>query len=289
MTTREANKQVALQLQAIYDRREALNISDLVMESLTGKKKTERVINQETELSLEQTRQLKIIMDRLLQNEPIQYILNEAWFYNLKLTVDKNVLIPRPETEELVEWILQSIGNRQFAIGKNIRILDVGTGSGCIPIALRKNLSSQFEVWACDINDQALTVARKNADDHKALVDFVAMDFLDAAQRKQLPHVDFIVSNPPYVPLRDKDQMKRNVTRYEPGIALYVPDDNPLIFYEAIADFGKEKLYENGQIFVEIHESLGPRVVELFRSKSYSAVELRKDMQGKDRMVRIEL
>ena len=167
--------------------------------------------------------------------------------------------------------------------------MDVGTGSGCIPIALRKNLSSEFEVWACDINDQVLTVARKNADDHNALVDFVAMDFLDAAQRKQLPHVDIIVSNPPYVPLRDKDQMKGNVTRYEPGIALFVPDDDPLIFYEAIADFGKEKLHENGQIFVEIHESLGAAVVQLFRSRGYSSVELKKDMQGKDRMVRVGL
>ena len=289
MTIREANRQLASQLQAIYDQREALNISDWVMESLTGKKKTERTINQESKLSLEQTRQLRIITDRLLQHEPVQYVLNEAWFYNLKFTVDKNVLIPRPETEELVEWILLSIGNRQWPIGKNIRILDVGTGSGCIPIALRKNLSSEFEVWACDINDQVLTVARKNADDLSALVDFVAMDFLDAAQRKQLPHVDLIVSNPPYIPLRDKGQMKGNVTRYEPGIALFVPDEDPLIFYKAIADFGKEKLHENGQIFVEIHESLGASVVQLFRSNGYSEVELKKDMQGKDRMVSAQL
>ena len=289
MTTMEANRQLASQLQAVYDQREALNISDLVMESLTGKKKTERMVNQESQLSLEQTMQLKIITDRLLQHEPVQYVLNEAWFYNLKFYVDKNVLIPRPETEELVEWILLSIANSQWPIDKNIKILDVGTGSGCIPIALRKNLSSEFEVWACDINDQVLTVARKNADDLSALVDFVAMDFLDGGQRKQLPHVDLIVSNPPYVPLRDRGQMEGNVTRYEPGIALFVPDDDPLIFYEAIADFGKEKLHENGQIFVEIHESLGSRVVELFRSKKYSSVELKKDLQGKDRMVRAEL
>ena len=118
MTTKEANRQLASQLQTIYDQREALNISDLVMESLTGKKKTERVISQESQLSIEQTRQLKKITDRLLQHEPVQYVLNEAWFYGLKLTVDKNVLIPRPETEELVEWILLSIGNKQWAIGK---------------------------------------------------------------------------------------------------------------------------------------------------------------------------
>jgi release factor glutamine methyltransferase len=289
MTIREANRQLASQLQAIYDQREAHNISDLVMENITGKKKTERTISQEAQLSPDQTRQFKIITDRLLQHEPVQYVLNEAWFYNLKFTVDKNVLIPRPETEELVEWILLLIGNRQWPIGKNIRILDVGTGSGCIPIALRKNLSSEFEIWACDINDQVLTVARKNADDLKALIDFVAMDFLDAAQRKQLPQVDLIVSNPPYVPLRDKGQMEGNVTRYEPGIALFVPDDDPLIFYKAIADFGKEKLNVNGQIFVEIHESLGASVVELFRAKGFAAVEIKKDMQGMDRMVRVEL
>ena len=295
MTIQNATKQLTRQLQVIYDEREAGNIARWVMENLTGLAKSERVIHKEENLSLLQEQDLEKMTGRLLNHEPVQYVLNEAWFYGCKLYVDQNVLIPRPETEELVGWLLQSVQSSEFRVQsqlpnkRNFKILDVGTGSGCIPIAIRKNLSMQFEVWACDIKDQVLTVARKNADDHHALIDFVAMDFLDKAQRKQLPHVDIIISNPPYVPLYDKNEMNPNVVKYEPGAALFVQDNDPLIFYDAIAEFGKERLFKRGTIFVEIHETMGETVTGLFRSKGYSSIELKIDMQGKDRMVKVGL
>lgn len=295
MTISEANRQLAMQLQSIYDEREAINIAQWLMESLSGMKKSEIVIRKDENFTQQQEQHLKNMTVRLLNNEPIQYVLNEAWFYGSKLYVDENVLIPRTETEELVEWTLQSVQNSELRVKselpkkRNMKILDVGTGSGCISIALRKNLSMQFEVWACDINDQVLTVARKNADDQHALIDFIPMDFLDHAQRKQLPHVDIVISNPPYVPLHDKNEMSPNVVKYEPNMALFVQDNDPLVFYNAIADFGKEKLYAEGIIFVEIHESMGESVTRLFKSKGYLSIELRKDLQGKDRMLKIRL
>ena len=167
------------------------------------------------------------------------------------------------------------------------KILDIGTGSGCIAIAL-KNKLPHAEVWACDVSDTALTVARKNADDLHALVDFVPIDILDRKQWKQLPIFDIIVSNPPYVQEKDKNSMKPNVINYEPHTALFVPDNDALVFYDAIAEFGKDHLHKEGKIYVEINESLGEKVLNLFQLKGYTT-ELRKDMQGKDRMVKAVL
>ncbi|MDP9229387.1 MAG: peptide chain release factor N(5)-glutamine methyltransferase [Bacteroidota bacterium] len=296
MTVKTAKQYINKQIQSIYDEKEANNIADLVIEYLTEKKRIDRLVENEKKLSPEQETKLLQFSNRLLQHEPVQYVLGEAWFYGLKLNVDKNVLIPRPETEELVDWMLESVGRWSRKLSgaldskkfqdRNFKVLDIGTGSGCIAIALRKNLPEQFEVWACDTSDAALTVARKNADDQQALVDFVPFDFLDATQRKQLPHLDIIVSNPPYVPLKDKNEMRDNTLKYEPSIALFVPDNDALVFYKAIADFGHENLYKGGNIFVEIHENLSEAVTELFKSKGYTCVELKKDMHGKDRMVR---
>ncbi|MFI5133915.1 MAG: peptide chain release factor N(5)-glutamine methyltransferase, partial [Chitinophagales bacterium] len=268
------------QLRSIYPEGEAAQITDWVMEYLTGSKKAERMIYKNAAITHEEEMQLKRYTERLLQHEPVQYVLNEAWFCGMKFYVDKNVLIPRPETEELVEWAVNEVGSMKY----DVRILDVGTGSGCIAIAL-KNKLPEAEVWGCDISDEALLVARKNADNLNALVDFVPLDFLDDNQWKQLPNVDILVSNPPYVPEKDKEQMQPNVLNYEPSSALFVPDNDPLIFYKAIAEFGKQKLNANGVIYVEIHESIGETVTQLFKSKGYST-ELRKDMQGKDRMLR---
>ena len=152
-----------------------------------------------------------------------------------------------------------------------------------------KKLSSTFEVWACDIYEQALSIARKNAEAANVLVDFILLYFLDEKQRAQLPRIDFIISNPPYVPIKDKDSMNQNVVNYEPHNALFVPDNDPLIFYNAIADFGKEKLNEGGVIFMELNENLAQPVNELFKIKGFTSVELRKDMQGKNRMLRASI
>jgi release factor glutamine methyltransferase len=234
-------------------------------------------------------------LQRLKKHEPIQYIMNKTWFYGMELYVDKNVLIPRPETEELVQWIVDDVK----ASGKNVfvrkpmeadettqlKILDVGTGSGCIPLALKKTMP-KAEVWGCDISEEALNVARRNGSALDIRVDFQGLNFLDEAQQKLLPTVDILVSNPPYVPLKDREQMNANVVDHEPHTALFVPNNDPLIFYKALAAFAKKRLYENGSIYMEIHEETGSEVVNLFKENGYSNIELRKDMQGKDRMVK---
>jgi release factor glutamine methyltransferase len=231
----------------------------------------------------------------LLQHEPVQYVLNKAPFYGMELYVNSHVLIPRPETEELVEWIINDIKalgkdvfiRRPFEADKtdSLKIMDVGTGSGCIALALKKEMP-KADVWGCDVSDEALTVARRNSSVLDIRVDFVALNFLDEAQRKQLPILDIIVSNPPYIPLKDKEGMHNNVVQYEPHTALFVPDDNAMLFYKAIADFSAAHLSENGCIYTEIHEALGEEVVQVFKEAGFKNVTLKKDMQGKDRMVK---
>ena len=165
-----------------------------------------------------------------------------------------------------------------------LKILDVGTGSGCIALALKKTMP-KAEVWGCDISDNALNIARRNGSETDIRVDFIALDFLDEAQNKQLPTVDIIVSNPPYIPLKNKVDMHPNVVDYEPHTALFVPNEESLIFYSALAEFGKHRLYENGNIYAEIHEDMGKEAIDLFEKEGYT-VELRKDIQGKDRMIK---
>jgi release factor glutamine methyltransferase len=290
----EAEIWLRQELSSIYDEGEASNISDLVLENLTGLSRVGRLGKKEEPLLVQQLHHLTEIHHRLLHHQPVQYALGEAHFYGLKLFVDKHVLIPRPETEELVEWIIKDVQ----ASGKNVferkeseadettqlKILDVGTGSGCIALALKKAMP-KAEVWACDISDDALNIARRNGSESDIRVDFVGLDFLDEAQSRQLPTVDLIVSNPPYIPLKNKEDMLPNVVEYEPHTALFVPNDEALIFYKALAEFGKHRLYNNGSIYAEIHEDLGKEVIGLFENEGYT-VELRKDMQGKDRMVK---
>lgn len=280
MTVQEATYHLLNKLRSIYGESETSNITDWVMEHLTGSKKTERMLYKNAALTNDEESRLKTIAERLLNNEPVQYVLNESWFCGLKLYVDRNVLIPRPETEELVEWI---ISNCKFPVDE-LKILDIGTGSGCIPISLKRRIR-KAEVWACDISDDALAVARRNADALGADVNFMQLDFLNEEQRNQLLSFDIIVSNPPYVPEKDKGEMQPNVLNYEPHTALFVSDNDALIFYKAIAEFGKKHLNQNGFIYCEIHESLGSSVKEIFSSAGYTA-ELKKDMQQKDRMIK---
>jgi release factor glutamine methyltransferase len=290
----EAEVWLRQELKTIYDDREASNITSLVLENITGLSRADRLTNKENRLIVQQLHHLTEIHHRLLRHEPVQYALKEAHFYGLKLFVDKHVLIPRPETEELVDWIIKDVK----ASGKNVferkefeadettqlKILDVGTGSGCIALALKKAMP-KAEVWGCDVSDDALGIARRNGSELNIRVDFVSVDFLNEAQTKQLPTVGIIVSNPPYIPLKNKEDMHPNVVDYEPHTALFVPNDHALVFYDALAKFGKHHLYKNGCIYAEIHESLGKDVTALFQKEGYR-VELKKDMQGKDRMVK---
>lgn len=292
----EAEQYLKEGLKEIYDESEAANIAALAIEHITGFSKIERVSKKQDSFSASQLDQLQNYLQRLKAREPIQYIMNKSWFYGMELYVDKNVLIPRPETEELVQWIIDDVkaSGKDVFIRKlteadkttQLKILDVGTGSGCIALALKKTMP-KAEVWGCDVSEEALNVARRNGSNLDIRVDFQGLNFLDEKQQKLLPTVDIIVSNPPYVPLKDKEQMHSNVVDHEPHSALFVPDNDPLIFYKALAEFGKKRLYENGSIYMEIHEDLGQDVIDLFKENGYTKIELRKDMQQKNRMVKV--
>jgi release factor glutamine methyltransferase len=280
MTVQDATYFVLKQLCTIYEEGEAWQITDWIMEKITGSKKTERMLYKNSALTNDEEIQLRSYTDRMMLHEPIQYVLNESWFCGLKFYVDKNVLIPRPETEELVEWI---ISDCKFPVDA-LKILDIGSGSGCISVSLKRRLK-KAEVWSCDISAQALSVAKQNALTLGTDVNFIQLDFLDPAARNQLPSFDIIVSNPPYVPEKDKETMNPNVLHHEPATALFVHDNDPLVFYKAIAAFGKEHLNPEGSIYCEIHESSGEAVMNIFNSYGFTS-ELKKDMQQKDRMIR---
>jgi release factor glutamine methyltransferase len=315
MTLHEAQQQLTTSLQNLYDNREAANIADWVMEHVTGMRKIDRIMHKQSPLQPEQLTQMQQYTQELLAHKPVQYVLHEAWFYGLRFYVDESVLIPRPETEELVEWVLEEVRTRKYEPGntgptyarasadkpevggpKNgdssyilpptsyFSILDIGTGSGCIPISIKKKLP-QAEVYACDVSEQALAVATKNATILQTSVQFLQTDFLNTATWHTLPTVDIIVSNPPYIPHNNESSMLQNVLAYEPHLALFVPNEDPLVFYNAIARFAKEKLRPGGSIFVEIHEDLGEQTKALFELNGFTA-EVKKDFQGKDRMVK---
>jgi len=213
MTMQEATWFILNKLRTIYSEGEASQITDWVMENLTGSKKTERMRYKNTAITQKEESQLEEFAERLMQHEPVQYVLNESWFCGLKFYVDKSVLIPRPETEELVEWVIKVVMSHESGVRSQkpeagsdeheIRILDIGTGSGCIPIALKRKLR-KAEVWGCDITEAALLVAKKNAETLGADINFLLLDFLNKDKRDQLPSFDIIISNPPYVPEKDK-------------------------------------------------------------------------------------
>jgi release factor glutamine methyltransferase len=292
MTIHEAHQQLLFKLYSMYDDREASAITNLVMENITEWKRIDRIINKHLPLSLPKIELLKKYKEELLSHRPVQYVLNEAWFAGMKFYVDENVLIPRPETEELVEWIardIESSGPGDETVlnhdSRLLTILDIGTGSGCISLALKKSIPGA-EIFSCDVSEVALEIAKRNAKENNASINFIHLDFLDEQNRNQLPSFNIMVSNPPYVPMKDKDTMPRNVIAYEPHLALFVENDNPLIFYEAIADFAKEKLAVNGKVYVEIHEEQADNVKKLFSSKGLENIEIKKDIQGKERMIK---
>ena len=277
MTIQEAQQQLLFQLFHVYDEREARNIADLVMEYVTEWKRIDRIINKTVPLSSIKEKELAEFTAQLLNHKPVQYVLHEAWFAGLKFYVDENVLIPRPETEELVDWICKE--------NSGGTMLDIGTGSGCIPVSL-KNKLALANIHACDISSGALSVAQKNATENKTAIQFHQLDFLDPEQSNSLPVFDVIVSNPPYIPQKDKQEMHRNVLDHEPHIALFVADNDPLIFYKAISEFANDHLKKDGAIYIEIHEALGDEVVKLFVESGFASTILRKDLQKRDRMVK---
>ncbi len=230
-------------------------------------------------VSKEEEQPLFETLTRLQNEEPLQYILGETEFMDCTITVNPDVLIPRPETEELVEWV---VGHFEKNPSK-IQLLDMGTGSGCIAIALSK-LLPHATVTGLDISTEAIKMAEKNAVINQATVSFKEADMLHPELDLETKF-DGIISNPPYVRELEKKQMANNVTKYEPAQALFVPDANPLVFYEAIAHFGQKHLKPNGNVFLEINQYLGERTKQLFVDKNFTKIELKKDIFGNDRML----
>lgn len=291
----EAENWLLQQLENLYDEQERSAIAAWVMENVTGKPRFDRLMHRDEPLHAGQLRQLTALVQRLQAHEPVQYVLGEAYFHGLRLYVDKGALIPRPETEELVDWIIRDVKASGKPVFNDVpvtadqtrsqKILDVGTGSGCIALALKKNLP-KAEVWGCDNSDEALNVARRNRATLDIRVDFQRVNILDPEQWNSLPQFDIVVSNPPYIAQKENETMEPHVVQHEPHTALFVPDENPLLFYETLSLFGKEKLHAGGALYVEINESKGDAVVKLFQKAIYGDVQLRRDMQGKDRMVK---
>lgn len=285
MTLHEAQQQLLFKLYHLYDNSEAQQIADLVMEHITGWRRIDRVMNKSLKLLPDTVQELDTITQQLLCHKPVQYVLHEAWFADMKLYVDESVLIPRPETEELVDWIVNDV---KAAQGPNtsLHILDIGTGSGCIPLALKKFLP-KCNLSAIDISESAVEVARRNADQQKLEVDFFVSDIFSSSDNHLLAVFDIIVSNPPYIPESDKAAMQPNVLDFEPWLALFVKNDDPLTYYRQIALVAQTHLAEGGFIYVEIHENLASRLVQLFEQHGFRHIEVRKDLQGKDRMMKM--
>jgi len=277
-------------LSSLYDEKEIESFFYIVLECFHNKKRIDLALNPEMEMDALQLLRWESVLSELKKEKPIQYILGETEFYGLPFLVNENTLIPRPETEELVAWILES--TKLEVQNTKLNILDIGTGSGCIAISLAKNLPNA-QVAAIDVSEKALFIAKENAKVNAVEVNFIQSDILKMDDLDQLPisnfqlptHFDIIVSNPPYVRNLEKVEIKPNVLAYEPHLALFVEDTDALLFYRKIAELALKNLSENGQLFFEINQYLGKETVELLESLGFKNIELKKDIYGNDRMI----
>ena len=281
MSLQDTKQAMKHQLSNVYDALELNSIVNILIEEVTGWDALHQNIHKNDALEQSHTDQLTQYVEKLLTGKPLQYIIGKAWFMGKAFMVNEAVLIPRPETEELVEWIVEYAQ----IINKPLSILDIGTGSGCIPISLKQAIPNA-SITAIDISKEALAVAQQNATAHNTNIEWIELDILQTKHLKD--QYDIIVSNPPYIPLREKPNMQSQVIDHEPAIALFVPDQYPLIFYSKIAHIGKSALKPNGQLFFEIHYDQGEAILALLNEMGYHA-ELRQDIYGKDRMVRASL
>lgn len=273
-----------IKLQTIYEIDEAESIANIVFEELFMMKK-HHILILEKDLLEEDIAQLDVILNRLIKHEPVQYVLGIADFFGLRFKVNKNVLIPRRETEELVDLIIKDVRKWKLDSGKKINILDIGTGNGCIAISLKKNMPFA-NLSAIDISTDAIKVATENALLNKVDIDFVEDDILQTTNNKPQTFYNIIVSNPPYITIAEKDKMLKNVLEHEPHNALFITDNNPLQFYKAIASFAKIHLNEGGKLYFEINELFGNEVKKMLTENGFQKIEIIKDMQGKDRIVK---
>lgn len=277
------------ELDEIYGKNEVDSFFFMLTEAYFNIKRFDLAMNPEYVITKEEETPIFAALSELKLEKPIQHILGTAHFFGLEFMVNEHTLIPRPETEELVQWILDDI--KQKDPKEPLRILDIGTGSGCIPIALKKNLPNTL-LYAIDISEEALKVAQNNAKINEVTVEFVQADILqlkDFAVFQEDIVFDIIVSNPPYVRNLEKEMMQKNVLDYEPDSALFVADDDPLVFYDAIANLAKANLAKNGSLYFEINQYLGKEMIALLEEKEYQHIELKKDIFGVDRMMKAVL
>jgi release factor glutamine methyltransferase len=266
------------ELDGIYSREEIESLIFLIFEKLKGYSRTQFLLASENEITPEEKLKIDQIIGRLKRHEPIQYILGETEFYGLPIRTVPGTLIPRPETEELVQWIVQETRIAKPAI------LDIGTGTGCIAVSLRKNIQDST-VWACDISPVCIETTRQNALLNHVEISVLKFDVLGSEPATDFPAFDVIVSNPPYVRQSEKLLMQKNVLDFEPELALFVDDDDPLIFYRRMAEFAQTHLKNGGRLYFEINEAFGKECSEMLQGKGFSGVRIKKDLQQKDRML----
>jgi release factor glutamine methyltransferase len=269
-------------LNAVYDGPESAAIAHEVLHEITGKDKLQRLMEKDSVFMPAQQERFLDYAARLQSGMPMQYVLGYAWFAGRIFKVNEQVLIPRPETEELVQWVIDDL---KISGKFPVRILDIGTGSGCIPISVKLALET-VSVSACDISPSALELASENANQLGADVHFFKLDILDAVQWKSLPGYDLLVSNPPYIPITEKDSLHRNVKDFEPALALFTPADDAQLFYRAVARMGCVQLTCGGTVYCEVHADHGGATAAMFREAGYQQVILRNDMHGNPRMIR---
>ena len=277
------------ELSSLYEEQEIESFFYIILEKLHGLKRIDLALNPQTVMDGTHLKQWKNIVSELKKQRPVQYILGETTFYGLSFLVNENTLIPRPETEELVELIIEST-NYELRNTK-LKVLDIGTGSGCIAISLAKYLPTS-EVFAIDVSEKALATAKKNAELNKVAIDFISTNILDIITLSAVAGLDkqfdIIVSNPPYVRNLEKDEIKPNVLEYEPHLALFVDDIDPLLFYRKIAELAIKNLNPNGKLYFEINQYLGKETIKLLEDFGFRNVELKKDIYGNDRIISCE-
>lgn len=278
MTIQDVKIEFQSKLTNIYDTKEIQSICFLFLEHI-GISKTESVIEPQYKLLPEQLQLYEHVISRLQQYEPIQYILGYADFYGLRFLVNRSVLIPRQETELLIDMLVA-----RYAHESSLRVLDACSGSGCIAISIAKNITN-VSVLGIDISEKAIDVAIQNAQNNSVSVPFLKFDILDSQMYSSIGKFDVIVSNPPYVRQSEKQYMQTNVLRFEPEIALFVEDSNPLVFYDALAQLGQETLVSGGSVFCEINEAYGSEISELFQKAGYISCTIIKDLHEKNRFI----
>ncbi|MCD4773144.1 MAG: peptide chain release factor N(5)-glutamine methyltransferase, partial [Bacteroidales bacterium] len=262
-----------------YDEKESISILKILFKETCNISRTEMIVDPELRISESDILKIHFAVKEIRKYKPIQYITGKTNFYGLDFFVNECVLIPRPETEELIELIINENKNR-----KSIKILDIGTGSGCIAIALKKEFNNS-EIYALDKYADALKVAEENSQKHNLKINLLKINILNKSETETLPQFDIIVSNPPYIQESEKKLMQRNVLDYEPESALFVNDNDPLIFYKAISEFAKSYLKTKGKLYFEINEAYGNEVKKMLEDFGFKKVVLKNDLNGKNRMV----